>query len=263
MSIVYSKFILKLNIKTFNTKLIYGDVTMDSYEIFSLSLDIGEAIIKSGGEIYRAEDTIKRINKAYNQDCRVFAVPRLIIAQSGKKIEIRKIDKEYTDLAELDRVNSFSRRLCLENSEEISVTKRKIYKKEVQSLSIFLATFSFSLFFGGKITDAFFSGIIGLTVSYSSYKNIDLPEFSSNLIDAFIICVMAHIPYYAGFSVTPDKIIIGAIMLLVPGLTVANAMRDLMNGDLLAGLIELFNSIFSALGIAMGVAGGLFIFNKL
>lgn len=236
---------------------------VNNYEIFSLSLDIGEAIIKSGGEIYRAEDTIKRINKAYNQPCKVFAVPTLIIAQSGKKTEIRKIEKEDTDLSELDRLNAFSRRLCLENNEEISVTKKKIYKNEVQAFSIFLATFSFSVFFGATLTDAFFSGLIGLIISYSSYKNIDLPEFSSNLIDAFIICVIAHIPYYIGFSVTPDKIIIGSIMLLVPGLTVANAMRDLMNGDLLAGLIELFNSIFSALGIAMGVAGGLFIFNRL
>lgn len=252
-----------MHIKKHSSKTILCGGLMNSYEIFSLSLDIGEAIIKSGGEIYRAEDTIKRINRAYNQDCRVFAIPRLIIAQSGKKIEIRKIEKENTDLAELDRLNTFSRRLCLENNEEISVTKNKIYSKSIQALSIFLATFSFSVFFGGTLVDAFFSGVTGLIISYSSYKNINLPEFSSNLIDAFIICIMAHIPYYIGFLVTPDKIIIGSIMLLVPGLTVANAMRDLMNGDLLAGLIELFNSIFSALGIAMGVAGGLFVFNRL
>ena len=58
---------------------------------------------------------------------------------------------------------------------------------------------------------------------------------------------------------TPDKIIIGTIMLLVPGLTVVNSIRDMMKGDLIAGLFELFNSIMSALAIALGVAGGIFI----
>ena len=41
---------------------------------------------------------------------------------------------------------------------------------------------------------------------------------------------------------------------LVPGLTVVNATRDMMNSDLLAGMSELFNAIMSALSIAFGVA---------
>lgn len=236
---------------------------MDNYEIFSLSLDIGQEIIKCTGEIHRAEDTIKRINLAHNQECRVFAIPKLIIAQCNKKIEIRKIDKEQTDLAELDRLNNLSRQLCYENNEEIRITKRKIYSDISSVFATFCATLSFCIFFGGNITDAIFSGIIGLMISYSGYKKASLPEFCSNLIDAFISGIMAYIPYFAGFNVNPDKIIVGTIMLLVPGLTVANAMRDMMNGDLLAGLIELFNSIFSALAIAFGVAGALWVFNRL
>lgn len=236
---------------------------MNNDEIFSLSLDIGQEIIKSGGEIHRAEDTIKRINRAYNQECRVFAIPRLIIAQCGKKTEIRKIDFESTDLTKLDRLNTFSRRLCRKNSEEIEITHDSVYGGFQTLMATFFATFSFCLFFGGNILDALFSGLIGLMISYSGYKKASLPEFSSNLIDAFVSGIIAHIPLFAGLSVNPDKIIVGTIMLLVPGLTVANAIRDMMYGDLLAGLIELFNSVMSALGIAFGAAGALFIFNRL
>ena len=70
---------------------------MKSDEVFSLSLDIGEAIIKCGGEVHRAEDTIKRINKAYGNNCSVFAIPTLIIAQSGSNIQLRKIEKNFQD----------------------------------------------------------------------------------------------------------------------------------------------------------------------
>ena len=78
---------------------------MKNDEIFSLSLDIGEAIIKCGGEVHRAEDTIKRINQSYGNRCNVFAIPSLIIAQSGKNIQLRKIEYEDIDLSELERLN--------------------------------------------------------------------------------------------------------------------------------------------------------------
>lgn len=236
---------------------------MKSDEIFSLSLDIGEAIIKCGGEVHRAEDTIKRINKAYGSSCNVFAIPSLIIAQSGKNIQLRRIEYEDTDLAELARLNELSRRLCYEDNEEINITRKKLYTKGLEVSCVCIATAAFCIFFKGTIMDAVFSAVIGLIITYAPHKKISLPLFSSNLVDAFIAGVLANLPAAAGINVQPDKIIVGTIMLLVPGLTVVNAMRDMMNGDLVAGLFELFNAIISALGIALGVAGAILIFTKL
>ncbi len=236
---------------------------MKNDEIFSLSLDIGEAIIRCGGEIHRAEDTIKRINRAYGNSCNVFAIPSLIIAQSSNKIQLRKIDAESTDLAELARLNELSRRLCYEDNEEINITRKKLYSKPLEAIGVCIATAAFCIFFNGTIIDALFSSVIGLVITYSPYKKISFPLFSSNLIDAFIAGILAHIPLILGLSVNPDKIIVGTIMLLVPGLTVVNAMRDMMNGDLVSGLFELFNAIMSALGIALGITGAILIFTKL
>ncbi len=236
---------------------------MKSDEIFSLSLDIGEAIIKCGGEINRAEDTIKRINRAYDNSCNVFAIPSLIIAQSGKNIQLRKIENADTDLAELARLNELSRRLCYEDNEEINITRKKLYPKSLEILCVCTATAAFCIFFNGTPVDAIFSAAAGMIITYAPYKKISFPLFSSNLIDAFISGILAHLPLFLGINVQPDKIIVGTIMLLVPGLTVVNAMRDMMNGDLVAGLFELFNAIISALGIALGVAGAIVIFTKL
>lgn len=52
-------------------------------------------------------------------------------------------------------------------------------------------------------------------------------------------------------------------MLFVPGLTVVNAMRDMMSDDLIAGMIELFNAIISAFAIALGVAGAILLFTRI
>ena len=243
------------------TNKYFGDL-MKSDEIFSLSLDIGEAIIKCGGEVHRAEDTIKRINKAYGNSCNVFAIPSLIIAQSGGNIQLRKIGAEDIDLAELARLNELSRRLCYEENEEINITRKKLYPKVLEAFCVCVATSAFCVFFKGTALDAIFSAIIGLIITYAPHKKISFPLFSSNLIDAFIAGIFAYLPYVFRVNVHPDKIIIGTIMLLVPGLTIVNAMRDMMNGDLVAGLFGLFNSIISALAIALGVASAILIFTK-
>ena len=88
-------------------------------------------------------------------------------------------------------------------------------------------------------------------------------SFSKNLVSAFIATVLSFIPSILGISVHQDKIIIGTIMLLVPGLTVVNAIRDMMNSDLLAGMSELFGAVMSALSIAFAVAGALWLFDKI
>ncbi|MCM1115148.1 MAG: threonine/serine exporter family protein [Clostridium sp.] len=234
---------------------------MNDAEIFSLSLDIGKEIIASGGEIHRAKDTIKRINNAYGNSCQVFALPSVIIAQSNNNLQMRRIHKEDTDLAELSRLNSLSRRLCHDTNEEIHITKKAVYSANTNLAASCIATGSFAVFFGGTIMDAILAAIIGGLITYLNLQNISIPLFTDNLICAFLSAIAAYIPYKLGLAVNPDMVIIGTIMLLVPGLTVVNSIRDMMNGDLIAGTFELFNAIMSALAIAFGVAGGIVIMN--
>lgn len=49
-----------------------------------------------------------------------------------------------------------------------------------------------------------------------------------------------------------DKIIIGSIMLLVPGLTITNAIRDTIAGDFLSGITKGAEAFLIAVSIAVG-----------
>lgn len=222
---------------------------------FSLSLDIAADMIKCGGEIARAEETVRRIN---GKDCRVFALPTLIIAQHGNETQIRRIPYEETNLARLARLNSVSRRLC--NEAVVHHRKEKEYSQGSRIIATCGATAAFCIYFGGGFTDAIISGIIGIAISFLSYKKIPFPLFSANLVDSFLAGIMAYLPAFFGISCNPNMIIIGTIMLLVPGLTIVNAIRDMMSSDLVSGLAELINAITSALAIALGISGGLIIF---
>ena len=45
---------------------------------------------------------------------------------------------------------------------------------------------------------------------------------------------------------------IGNIMLLIPGMALTNSIRDLLCGDIVAGLLRLVESLLIALAIAAG-----------
>ena len=125
------------------------------------------------------------------------------------------------------------------------------------------ATASFSLFFGGNLIDALFAGLISIAISIGKFNKIEFNTFSKNLVSTFFATILSFVPSLLKISVHQDKIIIGTIMLLVPGLTVVNAIRDMMNSDLLAGMGELFDAVMSALSIAFAVAGALWLFGKI
>ena len=57
-----------------------------------------------------------------------------------------------------------------------------------------------------------------------------------------------------GLGQIPDKIIIGNIMLLIPGIALTTSLRDMINGDTISGLLGLSEAVLKALAIAIGFA---------
>ena len=54
----------------------------------------------------------------------------------------------------------------------------------------------------------------------------------------------------------------GTIMLLIPGMSVGNAMKDMMSGDLIAGILEITEALVTALAIVLGFAAALIVFGR-
>lgn len=65
---------------------------------------------------------------------------------------------------------------------------------------------------------------------------------------------------WLGFGHNLDKIIIGSIMPLVPGLHITNAVRDLMAGHLVSGLSKGAEAFLIAFAIGAGIAFVLSVF---
>lgn len=68
---------------------------------------------------------------------------------------------------------------------------------------------------------------------------------------------MASVMVHIGVGMHIDRIIIGAIMVLVPGAAITNAIRDTLHGDYTSGNANILQAFAEAAMIALGVYVGL------
>ena len=71
---------------------------------------------------------------------------------------------------------------------------------------------------------------------------------------AFIMAIPAYGLNAAGLVPNPDAAVIGALMILVPGLLFTNAMRDIIYGDTNSGINRIVQVLLIAVAIALGAA---------
>ena len=57
---------------------------------------------------------------------------------------------------------------------------------------------------------------------------------------------------YAGLGTHVDMIMIGNIMLLIPGVLLTNSFRDFISGDMITGLLHFSEAIITAVCVAVG-----------
>ena len=234
-------------------------------EILSIALDVGERMLKCGAEVSRVEQAISIICEGYEVKYKeVFVMNSLIIAtlrdDKDSVTESRRISYHETDLEQLEALNNLSRKICKENVSRKTVLLRinECKKKKNNKVIIvgqILAASSFTLFFGGNISDSIVSAFIALIIFFlNMYNNKNkINNLIINFLNSFVIGVVAITLTKLGIGNNFDKIIIGDIMLLIPGLSMFISINDIFKGDTLSGLGRFTEGIFLALTIAAGV----------
>lgn len=232
---------------------------------FEKAIQFAAEIVENGGEISRAEETVERICKAFGaENINVFIIPSLISVTAtinGEEVTAtRRIYKNDLNLGALEELNNKARKICGEKSKSSEISFH--YNILFTIISVMTATGAFCIYFGGNIYDAFFSGLAGLAITYIPYSRKSFNIFSKTLIEATIAGILSFIPSLIGIKTHPDKIMIGTIMLLIPGMSIGAAIKDLMSGNLIAGILQLTEAVIIALAIALGFAVSLIIFGS-
>ena len=246
-------------------------------KLLRTSLDIAENLLRCGGTVHRAEETVELICKAHGAThVEVFSITSVIIAsirmQDGEyAMQTRRIYASSNNYTRLDRLNAVSRDLCakkitLDEAQEhiLKAKSAESYSPIFKFLAAVLISGSFAIFFGGSWLDALSSAVLGVIITLiSDFAPKNLNKLAINLLLSTITGFLAIFFAKIGFGHNYDKIIIGTIMLVIPGLSFGTSIRDLLCGDVISGAVRFLHSILLAAAIALGYFTSIALFGGL
>lgn len=239
--------------------------------LLELAADMGYRLAINGAETFRIEESIRRILAAYEIDSEVFAIPNCLTVSietpDGKPMtRMRRIGFHGNDLDSVEKYSNLSRRICSEKPEPSEARKWmqqtdasvRTYTLPILLLGNFMGAFGFSVVFGGSFVDAFCGGISGMLIGIINYflGKSKVNPFFNTIASAFIMTFASYALSAFGIADNVDTVIIGALMILVPGLIFTNAMRDIIYGDTNSGMNRIVQVLLIAAAIALGTGAG-------
>ncbi|RLQ93850.1 threonine/serine exporter family protein [Falsibacillus albus] len=239
------------------------------YDIMEVCLLAGKLLLESGAETYRVEDTMMRIAASFGiPQSHSFVTPTGIIfsieTSEPTKTKLIRISERTTDLKKVTMVNRISRKISegnvtLDEAYEMLMevkTANLAFSFPIQVLAASISSGCFLIMFQGKWADfipALAAGGFGFFVLVFFQRLLQIKFFTEFLASMMIGLISLGL-VRSGAGTELDKIIIGSVMPLVPGLLITNAVRDLMAGHLLSGLSKGAEAFLTAFAIGSGIA---------
>lgn len=242
---------------------------MEYSKLLDLATDLGYHLAMSGAETFRVEESIMRLLAAYGVTGDAFVIPNCLHISILKQdntpmVRMRRIGAHSSNLDAVERYSNLSRRLCKEHPDlDTAIAWLKETKRSICVFSLpwllfgnAFGAFGFSLLFGGSFLDALLSGVCGLVVGLMNFwiSRLASNTFFQTIAAAFPMALLAYGSAALIPGVRADMVVIGALMLLVPGLLFTNAMRDIIYGDTNSGINRVVQVLLIAVAIALGVA---------
>ena len=183
-------------------------------------LNIGEAMLQCGAEIFRVEDSLYRMYKSYGfMTYDVYVIPSniqvTVETPEGEIItQIRHIESTGADYDKLNYLNAMSRYVCSHNPDEKELVRRfkKVMARPDQSelitgLAQITGGTAFAVFFGCDLQDAVVALIVCLMIVLVGrwLSRREGNPMIYNLILAFLSEVVIVTAVRSGLGHHPDR----------------------------------------------------------
>lgn len=242
---------------------------MEYSKLLDLATELGYELAMNGAETFRVEESVSRVLAAYEIEAEVFVIPNCMHISIEPVIgrpqtRMRRIGMHGNDLDAVERFSNLSRRICQERpAPEIAakwLAEAKSQKRQYSFLWYLfgnaLGASGFCILFGGSVMDSLISAVCGIVVGLVGLwmDKLGANQFFRTVAAAFPMALLAYTVNALFPAVRSDCVIIGALMILVPGLLFTNAMRDILYGDTNSGINRIVQVLLIAVAIALGAA---------
>ncbi len=240
----------------------------DAGSVLELSFHMGEVLLENGAEISRVQETMERVAKAYHaEEFNVYVLTNAIFAvgkENGveKRTELRHVPSTSIHFGRICAVNQLSREIAegrhtVEEAASILEKARALPYSTLPMaiLSCAVGSAGFSFLFGGGGWDALAAFLCGLILEPFLWLagKWKLSKFLTNLSASALVTLCSALLLLLGVGRNLDKVIIGSIIRLVPGVALTTSIRDFFNGDYLSGTIRMIDAFLVGGCIAVGV----------
>lgn len=236
-------------------------------EVLKIASLAGRVMLENGAEIYRVEQTVQYVCKAFAVErCECYAMPtgiNISIVDTAGQIYtmVQRITDRQMNLHKIELMNTFSRALVhgdltIAAAQERleSIQNRPSYAPWTIVLASAVSTGAFAVTFGGGVREfgcAFLSGC-ALRILLMRLNALGLNAFFNNLIGGMTAAFLGWLFLIIGWSGNQPVVTISALMLLVPGLLITNGIRDIAAGDLVSGTSRCIEAFFIAIALSAG-----------
>ena len=240
----------------------------ETSQFLHILIRMGEALQNCGAEVYRVEDTLTRIAGAYGaEESNVFVITSSIVVTlkmpgGEPQTQTRRLRKGgNTDLLLLERLNALSRRICKappsveEFERQLNGIVLQQPDPQLHLLGCILGAGCSTVFFGGTLPDGVLAGCIAVLICFMQQKlagffmnQIEFQFIASFISGAAVFLLCGHMP-----MLHADKVVIGDIMLLIPGMMLTNSVGDILLGDIISGSMRLIEAVLLAASLALGI----------
>ena len=228
----------------------------------------GRMIMESGGETYRAEETVLRMGEAFGlRQVQSFAVPSGVFISFRTKdgdteTAVVRVRGGETDLNRVNEVNAVSRRCA---SEQLSAGDALRLLREIDRcgagpgraagmIAAALSSAGFAWMFGGGALEAAIAfctaAIVRALVLLPA--RVRMTGMAYALIGSFLTALLPMAVSGAAGLGVPASAIAGALMPLLPGVAMTNAIQDMMRGDMISGTSHAMRALLTAVMVAGG-----------
>lgn len=246
-----------------------------------LVVGAGQTLLENGSEVSRAQNTMEIMARTLGiAGFHVYVLTNGIFASAEGEgpdaapvSAVRHIPRTRIHLGRLEAVNALSRQLAagqltLEEAEAALARARAmpVYGPRRSLLAGALGSACFGYLFGGgpaEVVTAFAAGVLEMLI-VEGFGRAGVSKVFTDIAGAAgctALALAARGIWGAGYL--PSQAIIGALMVLTPGVALTMGIRDLINADYLSGTIRVFDALLVAGCLACGVALSYLVANAL
>ncbi len=253
------------------------DTKKDEIKKFGkILLEMGSLLMSSGASTGRIRVTINRISEGMGYKTELLITQRalvLSIADEQENDYYSSIKRTLPHGVNFKLVSGISRMSWRIINEKWSITQIEDDLNRLKALPHFprlviltfvaLAGASFCRLFGGGYLEmlvAFLATFIGLFVRQEAHKR-NYNNYLCIVFASFAATLIAGASVYYGIGKSAEEAFATSVLFLIPGVPFINALTDMIDGNISAGLARVIHGLIISFAIALGMFLSMLIYN--